>query len=111
MQIARLPPEERPRERLRQHGVTALADAELLALVLGSGSPGASALDLGRRDSVGRDADSRRDELPSITMSNGASGARSRPVSQPFSRSPAGCAPEHRAVASRYAIHARLWDT
>jgi len=49
MQIARLPSEERPRERLCQHGVTALADAELLALVLGSGSPGVSALDLGRR--------------------------------------------------------------
>jgi len=38
----------RPRERLRAHGVSALADAELLALVLGSGVPGRSASRVGR---------------------------------------------------------------
>ena len=41
-----LPPEERPRERLFRHGPTALSSRELLALVLGSGSARASALDL-----------------------------------------------------------------
>jgi DNA repair protein RadC len=39
----------RPRERLRAHGVTALSDGELLALVLGSGSAGRSAMRIGRR--------------------------------------------------------------
>ena len=38
----------RPRERLRALGVTALRDAELLALVLGSGTPGRSAGRVGR---------------------------------------------------------------
>jgi len=41
-----LPPEERPRERLFRHGPGALSSRELLALVLGSGSARASALDV-----------------------------------------------------------------
>jgi DNA repair protein RadC len=39
---------ERPREKLRQRGAAALADAELYALVLGSGVAGRSALRTGR---------------------------------------------------------------
>ena len=44
------PETERPRERLLQLGAGALSEAELLALILGSGDPcsGRSALDLGR---------------------------------------------------------------
>lgn len=38
----------RPREKLRARGCGALSDAELLALVLGSGIPGRSALRVGR---------------------------------------------------------------
>ncbi len=52
MQIKGLPREERPRERLLAHGVGALADTELLALVLGCGNSGASALELARRLTV-----------------------------------------------------------
>jgi DNA repair protein RadC len=37
-----LPPSERPRERLQRHGVEALATAELLALLMGSGASGES---------------------------------------------------------------------
>ena len=50
--FARVPPPPgatRPRERLREHGAVALADAELLALVLGSGVPGRSATRVGRQ--------------------------------------------------------------
>ena len=49
MQIKALPREERPRERLVAHGTAALADTELLALVLGCGNSTASALDMARR--------------------------------------------------------------
>ncbi|HET9327542.1 MAG TPA: DNA repair protein RadC [Candidatus Eisenbacteria bacterium] len=38
----------RPRERLRDVGAAALADAELLALIVGSGTPGRSAIGVGR---------------------------------------------------------------
>ena len=37
-------PEDRPREKLRRHGVAALGDNELLALIIGHGSRGGDAL-------------------------------------------------------------------
>ncbi len=48
MSIASMPEAERPRERLVAQGPAALSDAELLALFLGSGLRGSSALDLAR---------------------------------------------------------------
>jgi DNA repair protein RadC len=39
-----LPPSERPRERLKNHGPSALSGAELLALIIGRGVPGSSAI-------------------------------------------------------------------
>ncbi|HEY6147544.1 MAG TPA: DNA repair protein RadC [Thermoanaerobaculia bacterium] len=47
--IEDLPLEERPRERLARLGAAALTGEELLALLLGSGLPGESALDSARR--------------------------------------------------------------
>lgn len=46
--IADLPLDERPRERLSRHGASTLSDAELLALLLGSGTRGKSAVQLAR---------------------------------------------------------------
>jgi DNA repair protein RadC len=40
---------ERPRERLIERGAQALSEAELLAVVLGTGSAGANALDIARQ--------------------------------------------------------------
>jgi DNA repair protein RadC len=47
--LKQLPESERPRERLIQEGSESLTDAELLAIVLGSGSPSESALQLAQR--------------------------------------------------------------
>jgi len=47
MAIRDWPAEERPREKLLQHGVERLSDAELLAVLFGSGCRGKSAVDLG----------------------------------------------------------------
>jgi DNA repair protein RadC len=44
--LADLPLQERPRERLLQHGPEALSEPELLAIILRSGRRGRSALDL-----------------------------------------------------------------
>jgi hypothetical protein len=44
--IRELPEEERPRERLMTRGPEALSTAELLAILLGTGRPGKSALEL-----------------------------------------------------------------
>ena len=38
--------EERPREKLARRGAAALSDAELLAIFIGSGVPGANAVDV-----------------------------------------------------------------
>ena len=46
--IADWPASERPRERLIAHGPAALTDAELIAVVIGAGRTGASALDVAR---------------------------------------------------------------
>jgi len=46
--IAGWPTSDRPRERLYAHGAHALADAELLALQLGCGVPGRTAVDVAR---------------------------------------------------------------
>jgi DNA repair protein RadC len=48
MAIAHWPASERPRERLYQAGAGALADAELLALQLGSGGRGRDAVEVAR---------------------------------------------------------------
>jgi len=47
--IADWSPEDQPRERLRDLGPQALSDAELLAILVGSGSPGESAVELMKR--------------------------------------------------------------
>lgn len=46
MKIASLPLEDRPREKLLLHGPESLTDSELLALLLGSGTCGSSAIEL-----------------------------------------------------------------
>jgi len=48
MRISDWPTGERPRERLLAQGAAALSDAELLALLVRTGMPGRSALDLAR---------------------------------------------------------------
>ncbi|HUN27660.1 MAG TPA: DNA repair protein RadC [Steroidobacteraceae bacterium] len=48
MGIREWPKSERPREKLIERGAEALSDAELLAVILGSGVRGASAVDLAR---------------------------------------------------------------
>ncbi len=47
--IHELPVSERPRERLQHHGASALANSELLAIILRTGVGGESVLDLAQR--------------------------------------------------------------
>jgi DNA repair protein RadC len=49
MHIHDWPEQERPREKLLARGAAALSDAELLAILIGSGSRGRSAVDVGRQ--------------------------------------------------------------
>lgn len=49
MKITDWPIAERPREKIVRQGASSLTDAEVLAALLGSGLPGASALDIARQ--------------------------------------------------------------
>jgi DNA repair protein RadC len=48
MPISDWPPGERPRERLSRLGADALSDAEILAILIGTGTRGLSAVEIGR---------------------------------------------------------------
>jgi DNA repair protein RadC len=48
MAIHEWPIGERPREKMQERGPSALSDAELLAVIIGSGTRGRSAVDVGR---------------------------------------------------------------
>lgn len=48
VRIAEMTPSERPRERLAEHGSEYLSDAELLAIILRTGTTSGSAIDLAR---------------------------------------------------------------
>lgn len=69
--IRDLPAELRPRERLRAQGVAALSAAELLAVIIGTGTRRATALDVGTSvltafGSVGRLAQASVDEVGAV---------------------------------------------
>jgi DNA repair protein RadC len=49
LKIREMPEAERPREKLLARGATALIDPELIALLLGTGLPGANAIDVARQ--------------------------------------------------------------
>lgn len=49
LSVKELPRDDRPRERLRQHGASVLSTAELLAVILNTGTRGESVIDLAQR--------------------------------------------------------------
>ncbi len=55
MRIKEWPEQERPRERLFQEGARSLSDSDLLALLIGSGTGGVTAVDLAKRILINRE--------------------------------------------------------
>jgi DNA repair protein RadC len=74
--IRDLPRDDRPRERMVAHGPETLSDAELLAVVLGSGVPGLNAVQLARQLLSEGLRNLRRRELTSIRGVGPAKAAR-----------------------------------
>lgn len=58
--------EDRPREKLMKHGAEALSSAELLAILIGNGSPQETAVDLMKR--ILSDCDNNLSHLSKLTM-------------------------------------------
>lgn len=64
--VADLDVADKPREKALQNGITSLSNAELLAIVFGSGLPGRSVVDLSR--DILRDNDNRLSRLARLSM-------------------------------------------
>ncbi|MDE6345718.1 MAG: DNA repair protein RadC [Muribaculaceae bacterium] len=64
--VADLDVADKPREKALRHGISALSNAELLAIVFGSGLPGCSVVDLSR--DILRDNDNRLSRLARMSM-------------------------------------------
>ena len=79
LSIRELPRTERPRERLKAHGAHALSSAELLAIVLGTGAAGRSALGLAHEVLAWADGSLRRiagQPVAALTKLSGIGAAR-----------------------------------
>lgn len=77
--IHEFPSAERPRERLKSHGARALSSSELLAILLGSGSEGHSAVRIGHEILASAHGSLRRlssQPVAALTALNGVGNAR-----------------------------------
>lgn len=79
LSIRELPRAERPRERLKAHGVHALSSAELLAVIVGTGAAGRSALSVAHEVLAWADGSLRRiagQPVAALTKLSGIGSAR-----------------------------------
>ena len=82
--IADLPVDDRPRERLWNHGPDTLSDAELIAILLGSGVPGKNAIQLARELLQGGLSSLRRREPAAIARLTGVGPAKASRIAAAF---------------------------
>jgi DNA repair protein RadC len=74
--IRDIPTNIRPRERLLAHGAHVLSDAELLAIILGTGAPGKNAIHLAQELLQGGMPNLRRREFASLASARGVGPAK-----------------------------------
>lgn len=82
--ISDLPVDDRPRERLLNHGPETLSDAELLAILLGSGTRGKNAIQLARELLIEGMATLRRRELSHLSQTRGVGLAKAARIAAAF---------------------------
>lgn len=82
--IADLPADDRPRERLLAHGPETLSDAELVAILLGSGVPGKNAIQLARELLGDGMAALRRHEISHLAKVPGVGPAKASRIAAAF---------------------------
>src|SRR5687767_3478295 len=82
--IADLPIDGRPRARLLNHGADTLSDAELIAILLGSGVPGKNAIQLAREMLQDGMSSLRRREPASIAKLSGVGPAKASRIAAAF---------------------------
>ena len=84
--IADLPLEDRPRERMHRHGPRTMSDAELLAILLGSGTEGKNAIELAREmlDDGGGVPMMARNDVDQLTKTRGVGLAKAARIAAAF---------------------------
>lgn len=82
--IADLPRDDRPRERLLMHGAATLSDAELLAILFGSGMRGKNAIQLAREVLGDGLPALRRRELSDVAATRGVGNAKAARLAAAF---------------------------
>ncbi len=85
--IRDLPRGDQPRERMMMHGAQTLSDAELLAVVLGSGYPGTNAIQLARQLLVDGINSMRGRELAQLAKVKGVGVAKAARIAAVFEMS------------------------
>jgi DNA repair protein RadC len=85
--IRDLPLGDRPRERMMMHGAGTLSDAELLAVILGSGVPGQNAIELARHLLADGMRNLRRRELKHLADVRGVGPAKAARIAAVFEMS------------------------
>lgn len=80
--VRELADDDRPRERLREHGPSNLSEAELIAIILGSGTRGENVVDLARRivQEQGRLAGLARADVMSLSRIHGVGPAKASQI-------------------------------
>lgn len=84
--IADLPLDDRPRERMHRHGPNTMSDAELLAILLGSGTEGKNAIELAREmlDDGGGVPLLARNDVDQLTKTRGVGLAKAARIAAAF---------------------------
>ena len=82
--IADLPLDDRPRERLLNHGADTLSDAELIAILLGSGVRGKNAIQLARELLADGMSTLRRRDPAQIAKTSGVGAAKATRIAAAF---------------------------
>lgn len=110
--IRDMPTDGRPRERLLKHGANILSDAELLAVIIGTGAPGKNAIHLAHELLQGGVANLHHRDLTSLLRARGVGPAKaariaavlemSRRLAEPKKEAPFDAEGLGRALVSAY---------
>jgi len=108
--IADLPLAERPRERMKKHGIRTLSDSELVAILLGSGTQGKNAINLAREILASGLIDLASTEPEQLVKTTGVGPAKAARIAAAFEigRRFAAGEPEERPAYEADALARRL---
>lgn len=100
--------DNRPRERLLRHGAQVLSDAELLAVILGTGAPGKNAIHLAQELLQGGVPDLHQRDLTTLLRARGVGPAKAARISAVLEMARRLAGPTERTAFELSAVGPRL---